>query len=91
MPTGSQDRIGTRIRFARVTGITHYKIFQNLCCLGACPAGNSQALASAKTNGRWYRYQRPLRLNLEVLGLEGHSFLLPASGSPAVLSDRRFA
>jgi hypothetical protein len=44
-----------------------------------------------KINGRWYRYQRPLRLILEVLGLKGHSFRFPASGSPAAPKDRRFA
>jgi hypothetical protein len=42
-------------------------------------------------NGRWYRYQRPLRLIQDVLCHKGNSFLFPASGSPTVPKDRRFA
>jgi hypothetical protein len=31
-------------------------------------------------NGRWYCYQRPLRLMVEVLCHKGNSFRYPASG-----------
>lgn len=44
-----------------------------------------------KINGRWYRYQRPLRLILEVLGLKDHSFRFLASGSLAAPKGRQFA
>lgn len=44
-----------------------------------------------KINGRWYCYQRPLRLILEVLGLKGHSFRSLASGSLAAPKGRQFA
>jgi hypothetical protein len=46
--------------------------------------------ASPKINGRWYRYQRPLRLTLEVLGPKAilSAFRRPAPRRP---EGRRFA
>jgi hypothetical protein len=46
---------------------------------------------SGKINGRWYCYQRPLRLMLEVLCHKGNSFRFLASGSPIAPKDQRLA
>jgi hypothetical protein len=43
--------------------------------------------ASDKINGRWYCYQRPLRLIFGSPLPEGNSFRFPASGLPIVPKD----